>query len=148
MRLIRCSLIEKLLLLWLFLLQAAVVASTKLLGELVDPSGRVNKLQFAGVERVTVIANIDPQLGLYATSLKRIAATTSNGCVLVIRVDSLFHRSSHLSWGDSGWLKYSLPGHEYYAKSGVLDKAHERIYVKSVNKAILVSLQWEDRAIG
>ena len=93
MRLIRCSLIEKLLLLWLFLLQAAVVASTKLLGELVDPSGRVNKLQFAGVERVTVIANIDPQLGLYATSLKRIAATTSYGCVLVIRVDSLFHRS-------------------------------------------------------
>ena len=25
----------------------------------------------------------------------------------------------------------------------VLDKAHERIYVKSVNKAILVSLQWD-----
>ena len=97
---------------------------------------------------MTFVANVDPQLGAYAASFKGVTTTTCHGRFLVIRVDSLFHRSSHLSWGDSGWLKYSLPGHEYYAKSGVLDKAHERIYVKSVNKAILVSLQWEDRTMG
>ena len=95
MRLIVGIGIEELLLalLWLLLLQAAVVASAKFLLELVDSSGGVNKLQFAGVKRVTLVANVDSQLGANAASLKRIATTAGYGRVLVIRVDTLFHRS-------------------------------------------------------
>lgn len=64
-----CSVIRSLtqLLLFLFLLvQASVGTSSELLLELVDTASGINEFQLTGIERVTVIADVNFQLGLHA----------------------------------------------------------------------------------
>ena len=79
--------------------QAAVGTCGKLLLELVDSTSRINKLQFTGVERVAIIANIDLQLRSRAASCERVTTTAFNGCFLVVWVDAFFHGNSSMSKG-------------------------------------------------
>lgn len=77
----------------LFLGHAGISAGGEFLLKLVDPSSRVNKLQLAGVKRMTLTANVDFQLRANAAGDKRVAATATDLSFLVIGVNSLFHIS-------------------------------------------------------
>ncbi len=71
--------------------QAGVTRSGELVLKLFDPSRRVDKLQFAGVERMTEVADVDLQLGTSAARGERVSTTTLHLRVNVIRVNAFFH---------------------------------------------------------
>jgi len=84
---------EKLLLLsLLFGRKAAIAARGKLLLELVDPARRVDVLQFAGVERMTCVTNVDLELGFDAAGGKGVATTAGHRRFLILGMDAVFHR--------------------------------------------------------
>lgn len=71
--------------------KTAVSTCSKLLLELVDTSSRIDVLQLSGIEGVTLITNVDLQLGPHTASLETVAATTTNSRLLIIRVNAVFH---------------------------------------------------------
>jgi hypothetical protein len=66
--------------------------------EALNTSAGVDQLLLASVEGVALGANFDVDLGLGRTSLNDVAASTSDGAVNVVRMDTLFH-SFHLISG-------------------------------------------------
>ena len=66
--------------------------------EALNTSAGVNQLLLTSVERMALGANFDVDLGLGRTSLNDVAASTSDGAVNVVRMDTLFH-SFHLISG-------------------------------------------------
>lgn len=84
----------QLLLLALFLgRETAVGPGGKFLLKLINPSGCVHILELACVKRMTLIANVDLQLRSDAAGREGVTATAGYGCVLVIRMDAVFHGS-------------------------------------------------------
>jgi hypothetical protein len=59
--------------------------------ELFDTAGGVNELQFACVERMAYIANVDAKFFANAASLEGVAATASDFGFVVVRMDIVFH---------------------------------------------------------
>ena len=66
--------------------------------EALNTSAAVNQLLLTSVERMALGANFDVDLGLGGTSLDDVAASTGDGAVNVVRMDTLFH-SFHLISG-------------------------------------------------
>src|SRR5437879_5169995 len=69
------------------------VGALVLLVELIDPAGRVDKLDRASVIRVALRANFHRDLGLGAARLERVPAAASHGAFLIFGVNSVLHRS-------------------------------------------------------
>jgi hypothetical protein len=87
---------EKLLLLWsrlLLVCKAGVRPGSKLVLELLDPARGVNELEFARVERMANIANVDFQLFSSATGLKAVPTTTTYLSFKVLWMNAVFHAS-------------------------------------------------------
>lgn len=63
----------------------------KTLLEFVYASAGVNEFLFAGEERMAFGANFNLEITLCGLSLDNFAASASNGCVNVVRMDSCFH---------------------------------------------------------
>ena len=76
---------------WFLGTEASVSTSREFRLELLDASGRVDELQFAGVKRMTNIANVDTKLFANAASLKGISATAGHFGFTVIGMDIVFH---------------------------------------------------------
>lgn len=70
---------------------------TETLVESVYTSAGVNELLLSGEERMTLRANIQTDVLLGGAGLELCAASTSNNCFFVIRVNALFHALSLLS---------------------------------------------------
>jgi hypothetical protein len=85
--------LKQLLLLWcwLFGAETCVGASSEFGLELFDASSGVNELQFAGVERMADIANVDAKFFANAASLEGVSATASYFGFAVIGMDVVFH---------------------------------------------------------
>ena len=66
--------------------------------EALNTSAAVNQLLLTSVERMALGANFDVDLGLGRTSLNDVAASTSDGAVNVVRMDTLFHSFSPHFW--------------------------------------------------
>ena len=71
--------------------KTAIGASSKFLLEFVDTSSRIDVLQLSGIEGMTLITNVELQLGPHTASLETVAATTTNSRLLIIRVNAVFH---------------------------------------------------------
>ncbi len=78
------------------LLQASVGASGELVLELLNPPGRVNKLQLARIKRMARAANVDFQFSANTASFERIATAATNGCLLVLGMNISLHESSRM----------------------------------------------------
>ena len=76
---------------WLFGSETGVGTSSEFGLELFDASGGVNELQFARVERMADIANVDSELFANASGLEGIPATAGNFGLAVIGVNVVFH---------------------------------------------------------
>lgn len=76
---------------WLFGAETCVGASSEFGLELFDATSGVNELQFACVERMADIANVDAKLFTNAASLKSISATAGYLGLAVIGMDVVFH---------------------------------------------------------
>jgi hypothetical protein len=63
-----------------------------------NTSAGVNQLLLTSVEGMALGANFDVDLGLGRTSLNDVAASTSDGAVNVVRMDTLFHSFSPHFW--------------------------------------------------
>ena len=72
-------------------LERRVSTCSELCLELFNPTCSINELQFARVERMANIANVDSQLFASASSDKRVPTTTGNRGLLVVWVNSVFH---------------------------------------------------------
>ena len=57
----------------------------------IHTAGSVDKFLFAGEERMAFGANFNLEITLCGLSLDNFAASASNGCVNVVRMDSCFH---------------------------------------------------------
>lgn len=75
----------------LLILKTGVRSSGELGLELFDPSSGVNELQFARVEWMANVANVDLQLFAGATGSEAVAATTRHLSFEVLGMDSIFH---------------------------------------------------------
>lgn len=64
---------------------------TETLLELIDTSACVNKLLLACVVRMALRANFDSDVLLCGTCVNNVAASTSDRCFLVVRMDSFLH---------------------------------------------------------
>src|SRR5687767_7192588 len=77
------------------LLLAALVSGVTRRGklglELLDPSGGIDELQFARVERVADIANVDLQLLARTARGELVAATAAHLREEIFRMDAVFH---------------------------------------------------------
>ena len=72
-------------------LKRRVSTCSKLRLEFFNTTCSIDELQFARVERMANIANVDSQLFSSASSDKRVPATTGNRGLLVVWVNSVFH---------------------------------------------------------
>lgn len=59
--------------------------------ETVDASAGIDELLLAREKRMAARANFDAEVGLDRTRLERIAASASDRCHLVLRMNALFH---------------------------------------------------------
>ncbi len=88
---------------WLLGLQAGVGARGELLLEFVDSAGRVDVFQLAGIERMTLAANVDANFAATSCAAgdKGVSTTASDRGFLVIGVDAVFHGVAHSlhRWG-------------------------------------------------
>jgi|GEM_PF-6359669 len=73
--------------------QAGVGSGSELVLELLNPACRVNELQFARVERMANIANVDLELFPSATGLKAVPTTTGYLGFKVLWMNAVFHAS-------------------------------------------------------
>jgi hypothetical protein len=73
------------------------VRAAELLAESLDAAGGIDKLLFAGEERMALAANIDRDSLGRAAGDKRIAAGTVNRTGLITGMDFFFHRINSLS---------------------------------------------------
>ena len=78
----------------LWLLKAGVVALRELVLEFLDTASGINKLQFAGIERMASVADINLQLFRRTSGREFITATTANARHVVLGVALLLHRSN------------------------------------------------------
>ena len=70
----------------------------------------INQLLLAGVERVALVANLNVDVTTGGTSFDLVAACTSDGGFLVLRMDAFSHSGSPLSGFDSrGHALYMRP---------------------------------------
>jgi len=85
--------LKQLLLLWRWFLGAetCIGTSSEFGLELFDTSGGVNELQFARVERMADIANVNAKLFTNAASLEGVSATAGYFGLAVIGMDIVFH---------------------------------------------------------
>ena len=67
------------------------VVALKLVLELFNTPGRVDKLNTSGVERMASVANIDFEFRLRTTRHKGVAATASNLRFHILRMNLVFH---------------------------------------------------------
>ena len=72
-------------------LEAGVTSSSKLVLELLDAASRIDELQFAGVERVANVADIDFQFLTRAARDKLIAAAAGDLRFEIFGMDVVFH---------------------------------------------------------
>lgn len=72
-------------------LQAGIASIGKLLLELFDASGRVDKFQLAGIERMANVADVDLQLFSRAARREGITATTLDVGFVVFGMNASFH---------------------------------------------------------
>ena len=70
---------------------ARVLLQAKTLVETVNTSTGVNQLLLAGVERVALGADFNSDFLLSGASGKRIATSTANGSLFVVRMDTFLH---------------------------------------------------------
>ncbi len=77
---------------------AESLVHTKTLLESVYASAGVNKLLLTGVERVTLGANLDSDVFLCGTGLDNIAASTGNGSLLIVGMNTLLHEQHLISF--------------------------------------------------
>jgi hypothetical protein len=73
-------------------LQAGVIALGELVLKFLDSACRVDVFQFARIERVAIAADIDLQLFSRTPRRKRIATTTGDARLHVVRMDFFLHR--------------------------------------------------------
>lgn len=73
--------------------QAGVGSGSELVLELLNPACSVNELQFARVERMANIANVDLELFPSAPGLKAVPTTTSYLGFKVLWMNAVFHAS-------------------------------------------------------
>lgn len=59
--------------------------------ELLDTAARLDVALTSREERMAFRANIDVELFLRGARLERVAAAADDGCLIIIRMDSLFH---------------------------------------------------------
>lgn len=72
-------------------LQTCVRSGSELVLELLDAAGGVHELQFAGVERVANVANVDFELFARASRLETIPATAGHLSFKILGMDAVFH---------------------------------------------------------
>ena len=72
-------------------LEAGVTSGGKLVLELLDPACRIDELQFARVEGVAHVADIDLQLLARAPRDKLVAAAARNLGFVIFGMDAVFH---------------------------------------------------------
>ncbi len=73
--------------------KAGVRSGSELVLELLDPARGVNELEFARVERMANVANVDLQLFSSATGLKTVPTTTGYLGFKVLWMNAVFHAS-------------------------------------------------------
>ncbi len=74
-------------------LERSISAGGKLVLELLDTPCGVDELQFAGVERVAGVANVNLELFASASGGEAVTATAGYRDLLIVRVNSVFHGS-------------------------------------------------------
>ena len=78
-------------------LEARVGTSGELVLELLDPSGGVNELEFARVERMADVANVDLQFGPGAPGDETVPATAGDLGLEIFWLNAVFH-------GEKPWI--------------------------------------------
>lgn len=72
-------------------MQAGIGAGGEFVLELLDTTSGIDVLEFAGVERMALTANVDLQFLADASCFEGISATASYGSFLIVRVDAVSH---------------------------------------------------------